>query len=94
MAADPYDLDRFVQAQRDTYQHALAELRAGHKRSHWMWFIFPQCRGLGSSARSHCKIASGTDALRNRRRIRVNRWRILPWPRLGGSRDQARRHVG
>jgi uncharacterized protein (DUF1810 family) len=42
-------LDRFVEAQRDTYSTALAELRAGAKRSHWMWFVFPQIAGLGRS---------------------------------------------
>lgn len=44
------DLHRFVIAQQDTYPVALAELRAGKKRSHWMWFVFPQLRGLGTSA--------------------------------------------
>ena len=49
--ADPYQLDRFVSAQDagGTYQRALAELRAGRKTSHWMWFIFPQVAGLGLS---------------------------------------------
>jgi uncharacterized protein (DUF1810 family) len=47
--ADEYDLDRFVQAQQGTYERALAELRAGRKRSHWMWFVFPQVAGLGFS---------------------------------------------
>jgi uncharacterized protein (DUF1810 family) len=44
-----YDLQRFVDAQRVVYPTALAELRAGHKRTHWMWFIFPQMEGLGGS---------------------------------------------
>lgn len=44
-----YDLERFVQAQEGLYQQAQAELRTGKKRSHWMWFIFPQIEGLGSS---------------------------------------------
>ena len=44
------DLHRFVEAQRDSYPQALAELRAGAKRSHWMWFVFPQIAGLGQSA--------------------------------------------
>ena len=48
-AGDPYDLARFVTAQRDVYPIALAELQAGRKRSHWMWFVFPQVEGLGSS---------------------------------------------
>ena len=43
------DLERFVQAQENVYPTALAELRAGRKRSHWMWFIFPQIEGLGRS---------------------------------------------
>jgi uncharacterized protein (DUF1810 family) len=48
---DEFDLERFVQAQDagDTYEHALAELRRGRKTSHWMWFVFPQIAGLGSS---------------------------------------------
>jgi uncharacterized protein (DUF1810 family) len=48
-ADDPYRLDRFVQAQNRVYPQVLQELRQGQKRSHWMWFIFPQIRGLGSS---------------------------------------------
>ncbi len=48
-ASDPHDLQRFLAAQADCYDQALAELRAGRKRSHWMWFIFPQVAGLGSS---------------------------------------------
>ena len=46
---DPFDLDRFVQAQEGVYAQALEELRAGRKDSHWMWFIFPQVAGLGRS---------------------------------------------
>jgi uncharacterized protein (DUF1810 family) len=49
---DPYDLLRFVAAQEDIYPRALAELRAGRKRSHWMWYVFPQLAGLGSSPMS------------------------------------------
>ena len=45
-----YDLDRFVEAQNGVYEDALLELKAGRKRSHWMWFIFPQMAGLGRSA--------------------------------------------
>ncbi|MEO7964059.1 MAG: DUF1810 domain-containing protein [Gemmatimonadaceae bacterium] len=47
---DPHDLHRFVEAQADTYEQALAELKGGQKRTHWMWFIFPQFVGLASSA--------------------------------------------
>ena len=47
-----YDLDRFLDAQEDVYAQVLGELRAGRKRSHWMWFVFPQFEGLGVSAMS------------------------------------------
>lgn len=50
---DCIDLERFVEAQADTYAQAVNELRSGQKRSHWMWFIFPQFDGLGMSATSH-----------------------------------------
>jgi len=46
---DPYDLQRFVKAQDPVYEQVCAELRNGRKESHWMWFIFPQLRGLGHS---------------------------------------------
>ena len=46
---DPYDLKRFVAAQEPVFASALAELRAGRKRTHWMWFVFPQLCGLGRS---------------------------------------------
>ncbi len=46
---DPFNLGRFVNAQENVYANALAELRNGRKRSHWMWFIFPQIEGLGRS---------------------------------------------
>ena len=48
--ADPFDLQRFVDAQVRVYDSVLAELRAGAKRSHWIWFVFPQLQGLGHSA--------------------------------------------
>jgi uncharacterized protein (DUF1810 family) len=47
---DPFGLERFVEAQEPAYARALAEIRAGDKRSHWMWFVFPQIAGLGSSS--------------------------------------------
>lgn len=46
---DPFNLERFVEAQNGVYDRVCAELRAGKKQSHWMWFIFPQLQGLGSS---------------------------------------------
>jgi uncharacterized protein (DUF1810 family) len=48
-AADRYDLQRFVDAQEHVYDTVLEELRGGRKRSHWIWFVFPQLRGLGHS---------------------------------------------
>src|SRR2546430_2308818 len=48
-SSDPHDLNRFVQAQEGDYQQALAEIRSGRKRSHWMWYVFPQIDGLGFS---------------------------------------------
>ena len=51
-ANDQYDLDRFVRAQATDYDRALSELRDGEKRSHWMWYIFPQMEGLGTSPMS------------------------------------------
>ena len=58
---DPYHLERFVAAQDagGTYQRALAELHAGRKTSHWMWFIFPQVAGLGFSAMAQRYAISG-----------------------------------
>ncbi len=50
---DPHDLARFVTAQTAVYDDVVAELRAGRKESHWMWFVFPQLRGLGSSPMAH-----------------------------------------
>jgi uncharacterized protein (DUF1810 family) len=47
--SDPYNLQRFVDAQDRVYARVVAELRAGRKTSHWMWFVFPQVAGLGSS---------------------------------------------
>lgn len=49
MSADAFRLERFVEAQSSVYATVLEELRGGEKRSHWMWFIFPQIRGLGRS---------------------------------------------
>ena len=48
--ADSFDLERFVTAQVAVFPTVLAELKAGHKRTHWMWFVFPQLRGLGRSS--------------------------------------------
>lgn len=61
--SDPFDLQRFVDAQARVYPQVLAELRDGRKRSHWIWFVFPQLRGLGRSATAdHYGIASADEA--------------------------------
>jgi len=49
---DPFNLRRFVEAQADMFSQVEAELRAGRKRSHWMWWVFPQLAGLGASPMS------------------------------------------
>jgi uncharacterized protein (DUF1810 family) len=51
-STDPYDLNRFVRAQEGDYAQVLAEIESGRKRSHWMWYVFPQFDGLGFSATS------------------------------------------
>lgn len=64
--SDPFNLQRFVDAQdaQGTYERAHAELRAGRKSSHWMWFVFPQIAGLGSSPTSRRYAISGLDESR------------------------------
>ena len=65
MAGDPFNLDRFVAAQAGgVFEQALAELQDGCKRSHWMWFIFPQHRDLGRSATARFYGLSGVDEAR------------------------------
>ena len=61
---DPFHLARFVQAQQPVYATVLAELRAADKRSHWMWFIFPQVRGLGSSSMAQHYAITGLEEAR------------------------------
>ena len=64
LSSDPFDLERFVQAQAADYDRALSELRDGEKRSHWMWYIFPQIEGLGNSPMSlRYSIKSAAEAL-------------------------------
>ncbi len=58
---DPFNLRRFVLAQEATYETALAEIRSGKKVSHWMWYIFPQLKGLGYSAMSQKYGISGLE---------------------------------
>ena len=60
---DPYDLSRFTQAQENDSEHALSEIRSGKKRTHWMWYIFPQIDGLAfSSTSKHYSIKSLEEA--------------------------------
>ncbi|WP_417583270.1 DUF1810 domain-containing protein [Pelagibacterium sp.] len=60
----PTNMNHFLTAQAPIYQTALAELRAGHKRTHWMWFIFPQIAGLGMSAMSRRYALASLDEAR------------------------------
>src|SRR5438067_12387292 len=62
--ADPFDLDRFVKAQDPVLAQVRSELRAGRKRSHWMWFVFPQLAGLGRSATAQQFAVSGLEEAR------------------------------
>jgi uncharacterized protein (DUF1810 family) len=62
--SDSYHLERFVEAQAGVYERACEELRAGRKRSHWMWFVFPQIRGLGNSEMAVRYAISGLDEAR------------------------------
>jgi len=60
---DPFDLERFVEAQAPLVEQVRSELRQGQKRGHWMWFVFPQMKGLGSSPTSvHYAIGSREEA--------------------------------
>jgi uncharacterized protein (DUF1810 family) len=58
---DPWDLARFVAAQRGVFEAALVEVASGRKRSHWMWFVFPQVAGLGKSAMAQRYALSGRE---------------------------------
>ncbi len=65
MSGDPFNLQRFVDAQAGgVYEQALGEIRAGEKRSHWMWFIFPQLASLGRSPTAKFYGLSGEDEAR------------------------------
>ncbi|MDT8759996.1 DUF1810 domain-containing protein [Sphingomonas psychrotolerans] len=81
-------LERFVEAQQDVYQQALAELRDGRKRSHWMWFVFPQIAGLGRSETArYYAIADIAEA-------RAYLAHPLLGPRLGEAVDAVLAHAG
>ncbi|WP_026607478.1 DUF1810 domain-containing protein [Methylocapsa acidiphila] len=80
---DPYDLQRFVDAQEPVFETACAELAAGRKESHWMWFIFPQLEGLGTSSMARKFAISG----------RAEAEAYLRHPVLGPRLRRATRHV-
>ena len=76
---DPHDLNRFLLAQQDDYEHALAEVKNGRKRTHWMWYIFPQ-NGLGFSSmarRYGIKSAEETRAYLSHPALVPGCWRAL-----------------
>ena len=62
--ADPFNLERFVTAQAPVFDAVLTELRAGQKRTHWMWFVFPQLAGLGRSSTARFYGISGIEEAR------------------------------
>ena len=83
---DPFDLQRFTKAQQDIYETALAELHGGSKRSHWMWFIFPQLSGLGHSPTARFFAIQSAEEARAYldhpllgRRLRECVEAVLPW---------------
>ncbi|HVK11366.1 MAG TPA: DUF1810 family protein [Gemmataceae bacterium] len=78
MSDDPHDLTRFVEAREGVYEQALAEIRGGRKRSHWMWFVFPQLDGLGSSP------------MARRYAIKAGRGPRLTWPTRSWGRGWSR----
>ncbi len=61
---DPFNLERFVKAQAQVFQQVTSELKAGREMSHWMWFVFPQIRGLGQSSTSIKYAIAGLDEAR------------------------------
>jgi uncharacterized protein (DUF1810 family) len=90
---DPFDLQRFIDAQAGVFDDALSELRAGAKRSHWMWFVFPQIAGLGQSPMSRRYAIRSLDEARAYLahpllgpRLRESIEAVLPW---AGKRDAA-----
>lgn len=88
VTADPFNLARFVAAQERVYGDALAELRAGRKNGHWMWFVFPQVAGLGSSSTSRLYAIGSLDEARAYLR------HPLLGPRLAECADAVLAHPG
>ncbi|MBM3280717.1 MAG: DUF1810 domain-containing protein [Candidatus Handelsmanbacteria bacterium] len=75
-AEDPYNLRRFLHAQATDYSHALQELQSGRKRSHWMWYVFPQFDGLGRTP------AASEYAIKSLAEARAYIWHPVLGPRL------------
>lgn len=72
-----YDLDRFLKAQEADYQQALAEIRSGCKRSHWIWYIFPQLKGMGRSWNSEYYGLAGIEEAKAYMAHEILRGRLL-----------------
>ncbi len=77
MAADPFGLERFRRISEAVHLRAMAEIRAGHKETHWIWFVFPQLRGLGHSWISHEYGLAGVEEARAFLADAVLRQRLL-----------------
>jgi uncharacterized protein (DUF1810 family) len=89
---DPYNLSRFVEAQERVYDRVVDELKSGFKRSHWMWFIFPQIRGLGSSPMAQIYAISSLDEAKAYLRHPILGARLRECVRLVNGVDGRTRH--
>ena len=92
--ADPHRLQRFLDAQEGIFNDALSEIRAGRKRTHWMWFIFPQLLGLGRSPMAQFYAIKSLDEAREYlahpmlgSRLRETIEALLPWAGQGSAED-------
>lgn len=89
----PFDLQRFVDAQARVYDDVLQELRQGQKRSHWMWFIFPQIAGLGSSAMAQAYALSSVDEAKAYSRHGLLGPRLVECTRLVNAQEGSSAHA-
>jgi uncharacterized protein (DUF1810 family) len=89
---DPYNLTRFVEAQERVFDRVVGELKSGFKRSHWMWFIFPQIRGLGSSPMAQIYEISSLDEAKAYLRHPILGARLRECVRLVNGVDGRTRH--
>ena len=93
---DPHDLNRFLLAQQDDYERALAEVKNGRKRTHWMWYIFPQIDGLGFSSMARRYGRDPKEQNRDGKRVWTERKSVRGTgghhgDQLPGNHDRARR---